>query len=593
MNNKVVEKKERRRIIIDFEVLSNAGFWMCCMKDFKTGNEHTIINDRKELLRVFNKNKDSVWVGYNIKGYDQWIMKSIIAGIDPCMVSSRIINDNMNGWQVHPSLNKIKLFIFELSDSYRSLKELELFMGEDIRESTVPFDLKRYPTESEIKELTTYCLHDVKMTYKVFVETYHKYEAQLGLIEYFNLDPSMFNKTEAQLSSHILGASKPSKDRCDTFNFDIVNTLKLSKYKHVEEWYLKEDNRDFKKSLKTTIYGVPTDFGWGGLHSARKKYKAEEFIVNSDVSSFYPAIMIEYNLLSRNVENPSKFKEIRDTRINFKRENNKIEKSLKIILNSTFGASKDVNNELYDPKQGNAVCVNGQLLLLDLIEKVELEFGDNAVFIQGNTDGVMFKFNSQKDVDKYIEICNEWSTRTRMELEHDFIKRIIQEDVNNYIFVQNNGKVKSKGAYVKKLSLLDNDLPIVNHALVEYMLNNTPIEETINKSNNLIDFQKCVKITGKYSHALHGTERLDLKVLRVFASKSATDSSIMKVKTGENPENIGNTPERAFIDNDNIINKGIPEKLDRQWYINLAQKRLDDFMPISTYNLFDWLEGLS
>ena len=35
----------------------------------------------------------------------------------------------------------------------------------------------------------------------------------------------------------------------------------------------------------------------------------------------------------------------------------------------------DVNNDLYDPRQGTAICVNGQLLLLDLIEKVELEFG--------------------------------------------------------------------------------------------------------------------------------------------------------------------------------------------------------------------------
>ena len=35
-------------------------------------------------------------------------------------------------------------------------------MGEDIRESSVPFDLNRYPLEEEIKELTTYCLHDVR-----------------------------------------------------------------------------------------------------------------------------------------------------------------------------------------------------------------------------------------------------------------------------------------------------------------------------------------------------------------------------------------------------------------------------------------------
>ena len=44
MKNNLI-KQEKRRIVIDFEVLSNAGFWMCCMKDYKTGKEHTIIND--------------------------------------------------------------------------------------------------------------------------------------------------------------------------------------------------------------------------------------------------------------------------------------------------------------------------------------------------------------------------------------------------------------------------------------------------------------------------------------------------------------------------------------------------------------------
>ena len=584
-------KKERRCIIIDFEVLSDANFWMCCMKDCKSGAEHTIVNDRDELIRVYNKNKEHVFIGYNIKGYDQWILKSIIAGLDPCKISKALIENDISPWKIDPALNKIKLFIFELSNSFRSLKELELFMGEDIKESSVPFNLNRYPNAEEIEELTKYCLHDVRMTYKVFQELYFEYEAQLGLIEYFNLDSSMFNKTKAQLSAHILQAKKPQEDRDDLYDFEIVDTLKLSKYSFIRDWYSNFGNQS-SKYLKADIYGVPADFGIGGLHSARRKYKATDYIVNSDVSSFYPAIMIEYNLLSRNVLNPDKFKEIRDTRINFKKLKNPIEKSLKIVLNGTFGASKDVNNELYDPRQGMAICVNGQLLLLDLIEKVELEFGDRAEFIQGNTDGVMFKFDSQEDVDKYLEICNEWCSRTRMDLEHDFIKSIVQKDVNNYIFVKNNGEIKSKGAYVKKLSMLDNDLPIVNKALVEKLVNNVDIEDTINNATKLIDFQKCVKISGKYDYAIRGEERVKLKVLRVFASKRSMDLPIMKVKIGGNPEKIANTPDRMFIDNDNILDKSIPDYLDRKWYIDLAKKRLYDFLPEETYTLFDYLDSL-
>ncbi|MCC3864681.1 hypothetical protein K0040_10380 [Terrisporobacter petrolearius] len=561
---------------------------MCCMKDYKTEKEHVIVNDREEFLRVFNKNKDSIWVGYNIKGYDQWIMKAIIAGIDPCIISEKIIEQNISPYAVDRSLNKIAINIFELNDSYRSLKELELFMGEDIRESTVPFDLNRYPTKEEIEELTTYCFHDVRMTFKVFREVYYKYEAQLGLIEYFKLDESMINKTEAQLSAYILGAKKPNYPREDIVEFEIVNIIKLSKYNNIKQWYEDYNNRDFKKYLRTNVYGVVTDFGWGGLHSARKKYEGEKFIVNSDVSSFYPSIMIEYGLLSRNVQNPSKFKEIRDTRFKFKKEKNPIEKSLKLVLNSTYGACLDINNDLYDQRQGIAICVNGQLLLLDLIEKVELTFGHRAEFIQGNTDGVMFKFNSKEDVDKYLEICKEWSKRTKMNLDHDFIKKIIQKDVNNYVYVKEDNSIKSKGAYVKKLSLIDNDLPIVNKAIKQKLINNIEIEKTVNDSNNLIDFQKCIKITGKYSHAVYGKENINLKVLRVFASKLSSDKAIMKMKSDGKLEKISYTPDRVFIDNSQVINKEIPHKLDKSWYIKLAKDRLESFIPENSFTLFDY-----
>ena len=44
-------KKERRRIITDFEVLSKGNFWMCRMKDYKTQAEHIIINDSYRSLK--------------------------------------------------------------------------------------------------------------------------------------------------------------------------------------------------------------------------------------------------------------------------------------------------------------------------------------------------------------------------------------------------------------------------------------------------------------------------------------------------------------------------------------------------------------
>ena len=115
-----------------------------------------------------------------------------------------------------------------------------------------------------------------------------------------------------------------------------------------------------------------------------------------------------------------------------------------------------------------------------------------------------------------------------MELEHDFIKKIIQKDVNNYIYVKEDGSIKSKGAYVKKLSLLDNDLPIVNKAIKEKLVNDVEIETTINNCNKLMDFQKCVKITGKYSHAVYGQDKIKLKEL-IIILKTKYNISLRKI----------------------------------------------------------------
>ena len=108
----------------------------------------------------------------------------------------------------HEFTDYLVLDYLKLNDSYRSLKELELFMGENIKESSVPFDLNRYPTKTEIDELITYCLHDVKMTFKVFEQVYYRYEAQLGLIEYFDLEESNDYKTFISSSISFLKKDK-------------------------------------------------------------------------------------------------------------------------------------------------------------------------------------------------------------------------------------------------------------------------------------------------------------------------------------------------------------------------------------------------
>jgi hypothetical protein len=556
-------------IFFDFEVY--ALDWLVVLADAGTRTFHTIINAPDGLRRFYEKNKNEIWIGYNSRSYDQYILKGILLDFDPYEVSKFIIADGRNGWEYSSAFNKIPLYVFDIMTSYHGLKQLEGFMGNDIRETDVSFKTARKLTEPELRQVESYCRHDVEQTIEVFMNRIDEFETQLALLNAFKLPLSQISKTKAQLAAIILEARR---DRySDEFAITLPDTLRLNKYRYIAEWYGNPVNRDYNKSLKTNVAGVPHIFAWGGLHGAIDNYRGEGLYLNIDVVSYYPAMMIEYGFLSRNVADPNKYRQIRDERIRLKKNKNPMHAPYKIVLNSTYGAMKDKYNALYDPRQANNVCVGGQLLLLDLIEKLE----PHAQVIQSNTDGVIVKLPND-DVNFVKSICAEWEERTRMVLEFETFARIYQKDVNNYIVIHEDRTYKSKGAYVKKLDVLDNDLPIVNKALVKYFTQGIPLEETIRSCTNLMEFQKIVKVSGKYLYAMHGDKILSERVLRVFASRSKRDAGVFKQKTLDRVEKIANTPERCFIENGNVNNLPLPSRLDVSWYIDTARKRLRDFL---------------
>ena len=165
-----------------------------------------------------------------------------------------------------------------------------------------------------------------------------------------------------------------------------------------------------------------------------------------------------------------------------------------------------------------------------------------------------------------------------MNLEWDIYTKIFQKDVNNYIMIDAEGEYESKGAYIKKLSKIDYDLPIVNKALIEYFVHGTPVEETVLACDDLIEFQKIVKVSGLYKYAMHGDKKLSEKVFRVFASTDPDAPGMTKVKSESRIEKVANTPEHLFIDNSDVTEKKCPPELDKSYYVDLAKKRLDDFL---------------
>ena len=164
------------------------------------------------------------------------------------------------------------------------------------------------------------------------------------------------------------------------------------------------------------------------------------------------------------------------------------------------------------------------------------------------------------------KIIDDWSKRTKLKVE------FTEKGLKIY------PKLERKGAYVKELSELDNDLPIVNKAIVDYLTKGVLPEDTVAECNELKQFQKIIKVSSNYRMGWHNGKYLTDRTFRVFASKDKSDTYIGRCKKeGATIEKFANTCDNVFIFNDEVNGVEIPEKLDKTWYINLAKKRIADF----------------
>lgn len=590
----------------DFEVYSKINWFCVTFINYEDRNkEVVIVNDRAKLIEFYNKYKDDIFISYNGRQYDTGIFKGILDGMNVGYVNDKLIKEGKKPFQVVKNAKKYPLNDYDTILKDKSLKQLEAFMGDDIRETEVDFNIDRPLTEEEIKQTLYYNHHDVIEVLRVLDYCWDDFEGQLDIIELYGLDMSYFTKTKVQLavSPKILNAvDQHTLD--DEFDIRLPETIQLSdKYKFIPEWYMNPKNWRYKEHLRSednqhnnqlccTVAGIPHVFAWGGCHGADDKEAVfEGIILHADVASMYPTTDIEYGLLSRKFKNPDDFKQMRDFRLKLKSEKNPKNKALKPMINGVYGAGKDRNNPSYDPLMANLTCIFGQMFILDLIDKLE----PYCRLLQTNTDGIFVLCENEEMKNKVIEITNQVGERLKMEFEIDEYTKLIQKDVNNYIAVKKNGELECKGAMVKFNKPIDNDLPILNDAVRNYLAYDIPVEQTINECNEYIKFQKVIKLSAKYKEIWYGNgvlgkdnkitsingELLKGKVHRVFASKRQSDGSIYKLKIEKGVksyEQFANTPTHLFIDNEDVHDKSIPEYLDKEYYINEAKKRIDMFL---------------
>jgi DNA polymerase len=565
-------------LFYDFEVFKYD--WLVVVMDMTAKKTHVIINSPEELEALYKANIKEIWVGFNSRHYDQYILKAILCGFDPKKVNDYIITKGNPGWKFSSLFRQFPLWNYDVMlNTDVGLKSFEGFMGNDIKETSVPFNIDRKLTPEEIAETVKYCKHDVEQTVQVFLKRTEEFNTMMYFIKHFGLSMDYISKTKAQLAAEILGGNRKGADFDDEFQFPILDCLHLNKYKHIAEWYANPENHDYsKKQDKQIVAGVEHTFAWGGGHGARAKYSADGVFLIIDVTAYYPSLQKKYYFGYRVMNHPENFEFIHDSNIAYKRKGDKkARQPFKIMDNAISGQMKQKSSALYDPMSNNSICINGQLLLLDLVEHIE----PYCKLIQNNTDGIIVKLKDyEHDFDVLDDVVYEWEQRTGMKMDFDtYIGTIYQKDVNNYLLIdRKTGAIKAKGGYVMKLNDLSYDLPIINKALVDYMIHGIPVRRTIMECQDLREFQLVSRISSKYTHILYGDKPIKEKCIRVFASNNLADPGVKKVHAvRKTTAKLTNSPEHCFIFNDDVKGVPVPDKLDRQWYIDFANKRLSDF----------------
>ena len=258
------------------------------------------------------------------------------------------------------------------------------------------------------------------------------------------------------------------------------------------------------KQLNIIYKNFQFDFGTGGLHGAKGvgiwEAKDGYLIDLLDVSSYYPMLAAQNRL------HPAHFPVdifVDVINILYKQRmegaiigDSEVVKAIKLALNGAlYGKSNSDHSPMYDPQFMMQICLNGQLLLVMIAEQC---IDNDIEVIQVNTDGVLIRYHVSKRpiVNTIVE---QWMQLTRLKLELDSYVKIIQRDVNNYLGIKVNGKIKRKGVFLIEREFHQNHSQlIVPKAIEEYYINGIKpeifIAEHAKKDKNLYDFFKLAKL---------------------------------------------------------------------------------------------------
>jgi DNA polymerase elongation subunit (family B) len=475
-------------------------------KSFVQINNDSNLKELREFLKDI-----TVLIGYNNLDYDDRVLNYVLKGKTNEEIfefSNLIIKDDK---KTHIRLPFTTIDLFKILHHDRmgiSLKQCAINMQWP-KIQDLPIHYKSIIKEDQVQSILEYNLNDVLITKELYFRITDEINLRIKVGELYNVN--LLNKSRTGIGDKIMEKLYSSYTGLDVTEFKFNNTKReiikfsdcisdkikfqtpqlINLLKELKEFEINvEGDSDFKTEV--LIDGLIHTMAKGGLHSANKpdiiEPKDNEVIIDADVGSFYPAIMVEEKVKPKHLDNNfcDIVKLIMDERLLAKRNKEKIKaEALKIAINSIYGKMGNDYSFLLDKQALYSVTLNGELYLLMLIESLHIA-GIKCVY--SNTDGITCQLD-QSLVQTYYDICEEWQNYTGFILEFTNYKKMILKDVNNYLIINTDGSTKLKGDFSNKIELSKGyDAPIVAKAVYAYFVDGIPVKQFLTNHDNIYDF---------------------------------------------------------------------------------------------------------
>lgn len=482
-------------------------------------------NELSELKSFWKDEVAGVW-GYNNFTYDdvlttQILKKNSITANQIYQISQKIIDGKEKFWNNLPTKTADIFKLLHFDRFKVSLKWCEFGMGSDSIEELPIHWTESVTNREDADKVIHYCIYDVNQTKKVINK--HPNELQLRR-DFKSVYPEV--KNPFILSNTAMGKEAMIFDYCKATGHspeyikslrtertniqlkDIIQENIVFQTKHFEDFLTSIKNRKVNlvtSELNEYLYfqGMHYSLKKGGLHGVegqktkdkidtRYIYESNEVdcLLDIDFGSFYPGILTSFNYSPEQLDKDifvSLVKSYTEERLKHKALGNKKEaENLKIKINSLYGCLGDKHAFLYDLKTMYQVTLNGQLILLQLIELLSIQ---GAKCFYANTDGASFIV--KRDNLEYIKsLAQQFADSIHIPIEFDLFKKCYIRDCNAFVIIKENGSFKLKGDYIyENLPLNKNCSNLISSkAATQYLINNTPFIKTIKEETNILPF---------------------------------------------------------------------------------------------------------